>query len=249
MGGMPIYVQGELPERAELTEGEGTGESRGVELPPEVEEIIARAVNLGHVGWAERSAWEYRADRGPETLHGSLIEAANDLDELEAAQPLEATVELPVNDADLPEPKAWAADDPNPPTVAAPPAPSAAEGSAEGESVAQDLPPRELTEEPPEEDEPTIDVEVLRKRLAAIQKKKAKTPEAAAARKRLADLRATQPVEEEQKRQLDEEIAFVESQLPPDEKLRDEEIDWIESELMRAATARAREDEGQASLL
>lgn len=105
-GGIPVYAPGEVPETPELSEGEGSGEARGIELPQEVEEIIARAEELGHAGWAERSTWEYRKDRGLELLAASVAEAETDLADLAAKRDAipDAVVEpdVPIDGADLP---------------------------------------------------------------------------------------------------------------------------------------------------
>lgn len=101
--GIPVYVEGEIPPEAELSAGEGNGEARGVELPAEVEDVIRRAESLGHQGWAERSVWEYRKDRGQETLDATLVQARDDLDAMEAAIPdVEVEPDVPIDDADLP---------------------------------------------------------------------------------------------------------------------------------------------------
>ncbi len=91
--------------REDLTGGEGTGESSGIELSPEVEEVIARADDMGHAGWAERSTWEYTARLGEKALAARVREATDELD-VWTPRISEAVVEpdISVDDADLPEP-------------------------------------------------------------------------------------------------------------------------------------------------
>jgi hypothetical protein len=56
MGGVPVYIEGEIVPDNALTTGTGTGEPANVELPAEVEAVLTRAQALGHTAVADRGS-------------------------------------------------------------------------------------------------------------------------------------------------------------------------------------------------
>lgn len=183
--GMPVYVMGEITQ-GEITAGEGTGEARGIELPDDVVVLIDRAEGLGHQGWAERSAWEYRVDRGQEFVDAAVVEATAELDELEKISDAQVEPDVPIDTEGLPTVLPEGA------TFAE--VARASEEAAEGETKATEVPGPEETlpivEHEPEHEpkvpsdveppkpakaEEEIDVEALRRRLAVVEKMKPET--------------------------------------------------------------------------
>jgi len=101
--GIPVYHEGEIVSTAELlTEGEGDGEAKGIDLGPKVETVIARAQALGHVGIADRATVEMiLGGRGPDVVAKWCRDASVTLDQFEASgadgdAPTDAEVVEPV---------------------------------------------------------------------------------------------------------------------------------------------------------
>lgn len=91
MGGLPIYVTGELvDERNQLSAvsepaGDGGDEGTGLDLGPKVEEVIARAETLGHRGLSNRAALELQlGKRSPGVVNQFVRDAHAALDEFAA---------------------------------------------------------------------------------------------------------------------------------------------------------------------
>lgn len=89
--GMPVYTDGEIPERKALdvsaATGDGGDEGRGIELGPKVEEIIARAKRLGHGGLSNRGAVELAVgNRAPGVINDWVKRARAELDRFEASK-------------------------------------------------------------------------------------------------------------------------------------------------------------------
>lgn len=64
-----VVVAGELDhgeERKELGAGNGSGEAAGIPLPPAVEAIMARALELGHAGLSDRATVEMAVGEQPD---------------------------------------------------------------------------------------------------------------------------------------------------------------------------------------
>jgi hypothetical protein len=90
LGGLPIYVEGEIVAAPDLTEGTGTGESQGLELGPKVDEVIARAEQLGHAGYADRATVEVAlGNRAPGVVNDWVRQAHHDLNVFEEQQQVE----------------------------------------------------------------------------------------------------------------------------------------------------------------
>jgi hypothetical protein len=111
LAGMPVYVEGEIPERKSLTApvGNGGDEGTGVDLGPDVEKIIARAEELGHRGLSNRGALELAlGSRAPGPVREWVAKAKAELDRFAkeqanpaaAADPPEEPVEEPVEEVD-----------------------------------------------------------------------------------------------------------------------------------------------------
>jgi len=84
--GMPVYVDGEIPERKSITAavGDGGDEGTGIDLGPKVEAIIARAEALGHRGLSNRGAIELAVGkRAPGVVNEWLGRAKAELDRFE----------------------------------------------------------------------------------------------------------------------------------------------------------------------
>lgn len=88
--GMPVYAEGEIPRRqsaGELTRGTGSGDAPGIDLGPKVEEVIARATELGHVGYSDRAAIELAlGSRSPQVVNDWVAQAHSALNGLEPPQ-------------------------------------------------------------------------------------------------------------------------------------------------------------------
>lgn len=85
-GGIPVYHEGEIERVQNIAEGEGTGEAPGVELPAEVEALLARAQELGHAGLADRATAEMTlAGQPPERIQEWLTMGKAELDAMEDA--------------------------------------------------------------------------------------------------------------------------------------------------------------------
>jgi len=85
--GLPIYVEGEITGRnGSVTEPVGTGgdEGTGLDLGPKVEQIIARATDLGHAGLSNRGALEIAlGNRAPGVVNQWIKDASKELDDFE----------------------------------------------------------------------------------------------------------------------------------------------------------------------
>lgn len=110
LGGLPVYVEGELPERKSLTAGtadDSADEGQGIDLGPQVEKLIERATKLGHRGLSNRGAVEVAiGKRSPGVIKEWCVRASAELDRFEAEKageggepasdtPEEAPVEAP----------------------------------------------------------------------------------------------------------------------------------------------------------
>jgi hypothetical protein len=101
-GGVAAYVEGELTEGPPLlTEGSGSGEAQGIDLGPKVDEVIARATELGHAGLADRATAEMAlGGRSPEVTVKWVADAKAELSAFEAESPPDAEVVEPIGEAD-----------------------------------------------------------------------------------------------------------------------------------------------------
>lgn len=99
-GGMPVYTDGEIPERKSITApvADGGDEGTGIDLGPKVDAIIARAEALGHGGLSNRGAIELAVGkRAPGVVNEWLGRAKQELDRFEAERADQgATAEEPV---------------------------------------------------------------------------------------------------------------------------------------------------------
>lgn len=77
LGGVPVYVEGEVVPDKALGEGEGDGQSVGLDLGPDVEAVIARATDLGHAGLADRATVEMQLGDQPPAKVVEWVKAAN----------------------------------------------------------------------------------------------------------------------------------------------------------------------------
>lgn len=217
--GMPVYVMGEIPQAEDLDGGEGTGEARGIQLPDEVVAVIERAEELGHQGWAERAVWEYRMDRGDDVVNAAVREAGAELDEL-AKSVTDARVE-----PDVPIDTEGLPE----------PRPFAAATEAAVEVAADETPPEvpavPTTPGHPVEHEPEDEPEVPPDVAAEPEAKPEKPVNVEALRRRLLELEKKRP------------------RTDNDKELRDEEINWIEGELARAAEKDSEANPDQGSLI
>lgn len=103
MGGMPVYVEGELPEKASLTAGTGTDDDsgEGIDLGPDVEKIIERATTLGHRGLSNRASLEIAlGGRAPGLVKEWVARAKEELDRFAAGK---ATAEAAMPGEDVPD--------------------------------------------------------------------------------------------------------------------------------------------------
>ena len=109
-GGMPVYTDGEIPERKSLTApvGDGGDEGQGIDLGPKVEAIIERAEALGHSGLSNRGAIELAVGkRAPGVVNEWLKAAKAELDRFEqekAANPAHDAADAVAADAVAEEP-------------------------------------------------------------------------------------------------------------------------------------------------
>jgi len=112
-GGMPVYVDGEIPERKSITAavGDGGDEGTGIDLGPKVEAIIARAEALDHRGLSNRGAIELAVGkRAPGVVNEWLGRAKAELDrfegeKLQQAQEGNAEPTTAVEEEPVPEPE------------------------------------------------------------------------------------------------------------------------------------------------
>lgn len=105
-GGMPVYTEGEIPERKSITApvADGGDEGSGVDLGPKVEAIIARAEALGHRGLSNRGAVELAVGkRAPGVVNQWVKDAKAELDRFQAER--EERQEQPVPEREVPEPE------------------------------------------------------------------------------------------------------------------------------------------------
>jgi hypothetical protein len=112
LGGLPVYVEGEIPARAELTEGDGDGSAQGIDLGPRVDAVIERATLIGHQSYADRATIEILlGGRSPQVVTDWVAKAKADLDEFESNRVEVADAEVvesdvPIDAEGLPEPGA-----------------------------------------------------------------------------------------------------------------------------------------------
>lgn len=91
LGGLPVYTDGELDlgTRPSVTEPveDGSDEGTGVDLGPKVDEVIARASELGHAGLSNRGALELAlGNRSPAVISKWVRDANGELDAFEREQ-------------------------------------------------------------------------------------------------------------------------------------------------------------------
>jgi hypothetical protein len=100
LGGMPMYVEGELTQRQELTSGTGDGSAQGIDLGPKVDAVIARAQELGHTGLSDRATLELALGRrSPAVVEKFVKDSTKELDAFEQSQGEAAEHEQVVDDA------------------------------------------------------------------------------------------------------------------------------------------------------
>lgn len=84
LGGVPVYVEGELEDGGEHRKALGTGEAEGLELGPQVEGILARADALQHEGLASRASAEMAlGDQPPKVVDDWCRWATHTLDQVD----------------------------------------------------------------------------------------------------------------------------------------------------------------------
>jgi hypothetical protein len=87
LGGLPIYVEGELTADRSVTEAVGDGEAQGLDLGPKVDAIIERAEKLGHPYLSDRAKLEIQlGKRGPGVVGQFVKDAKAELDRFEAEE-------------------------------------------------------------------------------------------------------------------------------------------------------------------
>ncbi len=87
LGGVPVYTEAdERPESAKsLGDGTGDGQPAGLDLGPEVEDIISRATALGHAALCDRGSIELQlGDQPPERVAAWVKAAKRELDAIPA---------------------------------------------------------------------------------------------------------------------------------------------------------------------
>jgi hypothetical protein len=86
LGGLPIYVDGELTEDRSVTSAVGDGEAQGLDLGPRVDAVIARAEALGHAYLSDRAMLEVQLGKRDQGVVNQFVkDATAKLDEFEAA--------------------------------------------------------------------------------------------------------------------------------------------------------------------
>jgi hypothetical protein len=103
-GGIPVYVEGEVPAAPELTAGDGDGQPQGLDLGPKVEAVITRATELGHAALSDRATIELTlGSRSPDVVNRWVRQATGQLDVMEVVPDAEVVadpeVEAPEIDA------------------------------------------------------------------------------------------------------------------------------------------------------
>jgi hypothetical protein len=176
LGGLPVYTDGEIPERKSLTApaGDDTDAGSGVDLGPRVEKVIERATALGHRGLSNRAAIELSVgNRAPGLVNDWCVRANEELDrfaaEKAAAQPDAATGEV---QGDTPAPAEVEVDAP-PEEVTAEPVPEEPTPEVASPPDADEVPAGEATATTPDPDkvvEPENEaaVTLLRNRLERL---------------------------------------------------------------------------------
>lgn len=88
LGGVPVYTEAdEIPESRQLGAGNGTGEAEGLNLGPAVEEVIARATEIGYAAYADRASIEVAlGDQPPQFVEAWVKDAHKALDGFEAPE-------------------------------------------------------------------------------------------------------------------------------------------------------------------
>ncbi len=105
MGGLPVYVEGEIEAPADPSDATGSGEAPGIELPQTVLAVIERATDLGHAGLSNRATIEMALGGQPDDLVANWVIAANaELDAIEKlAEPVTEAVVVPEGDGPTPQ--------------------------------------------------------------------------------------------------------------------------------------------------
>lgn len=113
MGGVPVYVEGELPPATpSLTQGSGDGSTQGLDLGPDVEAVLERATTLGHAGLADRATAEMAlGGRPPADVARWVTEANRVLDEMVPDADVVDPASGPTAPSDEPPPEQPADDD------------------------------------------------------------------------------------------------------------------------------------------
>lgn len=86
LGGVPVYTEADpIPETRQLGAGNGTGEAEGLNLGPAVEQVIARATEIGYAAYADRASIEVAlGDQPPQFVEAWVKDAHKALDGFEA---------------------------------------------------------------------------------------------------------------------------------------------------------------------
>jgi hypothetical protein len=109
LGGLPVYVEGELPsaDRKSLTAGSGDDNGdggQGIDLGPQVEKIIKRGTELGHRGLSNRAAVELAVGgRAPGAVKEWCERANAELDRFSAEKLAAAATDPGDEPDDVPE--------------------------------------------------------------------------------------------------------------------------------------------------
>lgn len=108
LGGVPVYVEGEVIPAAALGDGAGDGQPQGIDLGPDVEAVLARAADLGHAALTDRATIEMLLGDQPPAKVVEWVRAANrELDALpQDAEVVEAQErrDVPAQPSDAAEP-------------------------------------------------------------------------------------------------------------------------------------------------
>jgi hypothetical protein len=88
LGGLPVYTTGELeatrPQSLTAPAGDGGDEGSGIDLGPAVDEVIAKAEELGHAGLSNRAAIELAlGNRAPAVVNKWVRDAKAELTKME----------------------------------------------------------------------------------------------------------------------------------------------------------------------
>lgn len=90
MGGIPVYTEGdafEIEDHRQLGAGNGNGEAEGLNLGPAVEQVIARATEIGYAAYTDRASIECMlGDQPPQFVEAWVKDAHKALDGFEAPE-------------------------------------------------------------------------------------------------------------------------------------------------------------------